>query len=187
MSRIALLALLTLTTAACTSPVVGTPTASPTSTAASSSPIPTNQAGRVHITFEPCKDIPANVIKDLKLDKSPPRPDTQTDGEIENVFCKYRSQGKYYLTIAASNHTLETLKTTNRGWDLQEFVIGGRQAISTFDSPQPSTDDCSINVEATTGVYGVLVGTADHSFDPYPDCMAAARASTEALLPYFPR
>jgi Protein of unknown function (DUF3558) len=187
MFRISALALLSLTVAACTSPVTGTPTTSPTPTAATSSPIPTNQSGRVHITFEPCKDIPADIIKDLRLDRSPPRPDTQTDGEIENVFCKYRSQGKYYLTIAASNHTLETLKKSNRGWDLKEFEIGGRQAISTFDSPQPSTDDCSINVAASTGVYGVLVGTADHSFDPYPDCMTAARANTEALLPYLPR
>jgi Protein of unknown function (DUF3558) len=187
MFRISALALLSLTVAACTSPVTGTPTTSPTPTAATSSPIPTNQSGRVHITFEPCKDIPADIIKDLRLDRSPPRPDTQTDGEIENVFCKYRSQGKYYLTIAASNHTLETLKKSNRGWDLKEFEIGGRQAISTFDSPQPSTDDCSINVAASTGVYGVLVGTADHSFDPYPDYMTAARANTEALLPYLPR
>ncbi|MUM15997.1 DUF3558 domain-containing protein [Mycobacterium sp. CBMA271] len=175
MPRIAAFASLLLVLVGCSNPISGS---------AAMSSIPTNTAGRVHITFDPCKDIPAKVIADLKLSK--PRPDSQTDGEIETVFCKYRSQGKYYLTIAASNHTLEALKKANKGWDLREIEVGGRKAISTIDSPQPSTDDCSINVSATTGVYGVLVGTADHSFDPYPDCMTAVRTNTEALLPYFP-
>ncbi|WP_255795956.1 DUF3558 domain-containing protein [Mycobacteroides abscessus] len=177
MSRLAFLASLVLVAAACSSPVTGAPT---------TSQLPTNSKGRVHITFDPCKEIPASVVGQLHLDRKPPRPDTQTDGEIETVFCKYYPQTRYLLTVSASNYTLDMLKKANNHWGYQDLEVGGRRALFAYRGTAPAKDSCIINVEATTGVYGVAVDTSHEDFTPYPDCMTAARTNTDALLSYFP-
>lgn len=187
MLRAVLLALLAITTMSCSHPVPGAATTSSIPTSNGTSPIPKNGGGRTHITFDPCKDIPASVISQLQLDDGAPRPDTQTDGEIENVFCKYHSRGSYYLTIAASNYTLDMLKKAGNLWGFQDLQIGGRPALFGYRTPEPNTESCSLNIAASTGVYGVLVGTGRDSFAPFPDCLTAARTNAETLVAYFPQ
>ncbi|WP_083337869.1 DUF3558 domain-containing protein [Mycobacteroides franklinii] len=187
MSRALLAVLLAITVAGCSPSVPGAATTSSTPTSSGTSSIPTNSGGRAHITFDPCKDVPAGVIAQLQLDDGTPRPDTQTDGEIENVFCKYHSRGSYYLTIAASNYTLDMLKNAGNLWGFQELQIGGRPALFGYRTPEPNKESCSLNIAASTGVYGVLVGTGRDSFSPFPDCLTAARTNAETLVAYFPQ
>ncbi|WP_078354275.1 MULTISPECIES: DUF3558 family protein [Mycobacteroides] len=177
MSRFAIFASLLLILAGCADPVPGAPVTSPVST---------NTAGRIHITVDPCTIVPASVIERQQLNKGTPRSDSQTNGDIENVFCKYRSQNEYYLTVSASNYTLEMLKKTANHWDQSEFELNGRRVLSAYTSPQPEKHACSMDVAASTGVYGVVLGTIHDDFSPYPDCLTAARANLEAFLPYFP-
>nr|WP_134085624.1 DUF3558 domain-containing protein [Mycobacteroides salmoniphilum] len=186
MSRIAVVALLALVLAGCSSTISGSETASTSGSATTSQP-PTGAAGHAPVKFDPCKDIPANVIAQLQLDDGTPRPDSQNGGEIKNVFCMYHSRGDYYLTIAASNYTLDMLKNAGNYWGFQDLEIGGRPALFGYRMPEPSVDSCALNIAASTGVYGVMVGTARHSFAPYPDCLAVARTNAEALVPYFPQ
>ncbi|MUM22503.1 DUF3558 domain-containing protein [Mycobacterium sp. CBMA271] len=177
-----------LAVAGCATPISGSPASAPAgSLAVSSTPTTTTPTGLPHVTFDPCKDVPASVIAQLQLDERPPRLDTQTDGQIENVFCKLHSRGDYYLTIAASNYTLDNLRKADNYWGYQELVIGGRRALFGYGKPEPNADSCALNIAASTGVYGVLVGTGDDSFAPYSDCLTAARTNAEALAPYFPR
>ncbi|GAB5902278.1 DUF3558 domain-containing protein [Mycobacteroides chelonae] len=186
MLRVTVLASLVVALAGCSGPISGSPV---TSSGTAVAPQPsTNTAGRVHITFDPCKDIPASVIAELELDAKPPRSDTQTDGEIENVFCKYYPKAPHYLlTVAASNYTLDMLKKSNNEWGYQEFEIDGRKMLFGYRSPQPETNSCALNVSATTGVYGVLAVGVHNDFSPFPDCMTAVRKNMEGLLPYFPQ
>ncbi|AKC38722.1 DUF3558 domain-containing protein [Mycobacteroides chelonae] len=163
--------------AACGPSVPGTPV---------TSPLPTNDKGHTRITFDPCKEIPANVIAQQKLDSRPPEPNSINGGGVENYLCKYRAQSGYYLSISASNYTLEMDKKDTTHWGYRDFEINGRKALSFYLSTQPRKDGCAIDVAASTGVYGVLVSDGLNGFDPYPDCLSAAQANIEAFMPYFP-
>lgn len=184
MSRILAWVAVVLVLAGCSTPVPDEPVTSSERPAASQ--LPTNTKGRVHITFDPCKDIPSAVIQQLQLDAKPPRPDTQSDGDIENVFCKYYPRGEYLLTLAASNYTLDMLRQANDEWGYQELEIGGRKALFGYRSAQPQTDSCALNISASTGVYGVLISSSPGEFAPYPDCLTAARKNAEGLVPHLP-
>lgn len=82
------------------------------------------------------------------------------------MFCMYDSSGEYFLTIAASNYTLDKLRNANNHWGYRDLEIGGRQALFGYGKPEPDTESCALNIAASTGVYGVLIGTAHHSFAP---------------------
>ena len=185
MRRAVVAAALMLSLAGCSSTISGTATTS-TSDSATTTRVPTTTAGPAPITFDPCKDIPASVVAQLGL-VGPPRPDSQSGGGTENVFCMYDSTGAYFLTIAASNYTLDQWRKANNYWGYQELEIGGRPSLFGYGKPEPDTESCAINIAASTGVYGVLVGTAHHSFAPYPGCLDAARKSAEILVPYLPQ
>lgn len=161
---------------------------SPTATASASpstSVAATNTAGRVKITFDPCTAIPASVIAEQKLDRRPPKPDRSSDGDIENNRCSYLAQARYGVSAVASNYTLEMDKKVDLHGDFKEFDINGRRALSFLIYKNDPTA-CAIDVEATTGTYGVNVSSAMSKFGDFPDCFAAARAHLEAFLPYFP-
>ncbi len=184
MSRIAIVVLLALALAGCSSKVSGSATTSISDSRATSH-VPTSAAAPSATAFDPCKDIPGNVIAQLGL-VGPPRPDNQSGGGTENVFCMYDSSGDYFLTIAASNYTLDKLRKANNHWGYQDLEIGGRRALFGYGKPEPDTESCALNVASSIWVYGVLVGTAHHSFAPYADCLDAARKIADVLVPYFP-
>lgn len=161
------------------------PSVETTTAAASPSVVATNAAGRPKITYEPCKEIPASVIAQQKLDRRPPEPDRSSDGDIENNRCGYMAQTRYGVTVTASNYTLEMDKKIDYHWDFKEFQINGRRALSYYVM-EGKSDSCTIDVEATTGTYGVMVTNPQNTFGEFPDCLTAARAHLDAFLPYFP-
>lgn len=156
-----------------------------TVTTTTASAVTTNAGGRPKITYEPCKEIPESVIAQQKLDRRPPKPDRSTDGDIENNRCGYMAQARYGVTVTASNYTLEMDKKIDYHWDFKDFDINGRRALSYFVMKGVS-DSCTIDVEATTGTYGVMVSNAQNKYGEFPDCLTAARAHLDAFLPYFP-
>ncbi|ORB53611.1 hypothetical protein BST43_17635 [Mycobacteroides saopaulense] len=162
---------------ACGSPISGVPV---------TSPLPTNSKGHTRITYEPCNEIPARVIAQQQLDSRPPEPNSINGAGVENYLCKYRAQSGYYLSVSASNYTLETDRQDATHWGYRDFEINGRKALSFYVSAPPRKDGCAIDVAASTGVYGVLVTDGLNGFAPYPDCLAAAQANIEAFMPYFP-
>lgn len=161
------------------------PSATPPTATTAPSAVATNERGRPKITYEPCREIPASVITQQKLDRRPPEPDRSTDGNIENNRCFYMAQARYGVTVTASNYTLEMDKKIDYHGDFREFEINGRRALSYYVT-KGVADSCTIDVEATTGTYGVLVANAKNTFGEFPDCLSAARAHIDAFLPYFP-
>ncbi|PVA35734.1 DUF3558 domain-containing protein [Mycobacteroides abscessus] len=159
------------------------PNAASATTATST--IATNAAGRPKITYEPCKEIPATVVAQQKLDRRPPEPDRRTDGETENNTCGYLAQARYGVTVTASNYTFDMDKKDPAHWDFKDLEINGRKALSYYLF-QGDTNTCAIDLQATTGVYGVMVDSATGKFGEFPDCLTAARAHLEAFLPHFP-
>ncbi|WP_081252197.1 DUF3558 domain-containing protein [Mycobacteroides chelonae] len=163
----------------------GTAVTQPVSASASTSTTApaTNAGGRPKITFDPCRDIPTSALQAENL--SMPRPTRRTDGDIEDVSCAFRPQPTdYRVRIGASNYTLDMDKKVDGHWGFQDTTVGGRKALFFYPVPQ-NTSGCVIDIEATTGVYGVLI-TGDYKYGPYPDCMAAARHYAEAFVQYFP-
>lgn len=157
-------------------------TATSTATTATSTAA-TNAKGRPTVSFEPCKQIPASVIAQQKLDRLPPHADRSSDGDIENNICRLLAQARYGVTIAASNYTLDMDKKTYP--DSTELEVNGRRARS-FYLFKGSADTCAIDIEAPFGTYGVKVDSASGKFGEFPDCLTAARAHLDAFLPYFP-
>lgn len=157
-----------------------TPSASTSTSAAA-----TNTAGRAKITFDPCSAIPASVITEQKLDRRTPKPDRSSDGDIENNRCSYLAQAQYGVSAVASNYTLQMDKKVDSHGDFKEFNINGRRALSFLIYKNDPTA-CAIDVEATTGTYGVNASSALGKFGEFPDCLTAARAHLDAFLPYFP-
>ncbi|WP_100482551.1 DUF3558 family protein, partial [Mycobacteroides abscessus] len=102
------------------------PNAASATTATST--IATNAAGRPKITYEPCKEIPATVVAQQKLDRRPPEPDRRTDGETENNTCGYLAQARYGVTVTASNYTFDMDKKDPAHWDFKDLEINGRKA-----------------------------------------------------------
>ncbi|WP_078327642.1 DUF3558 family protein [Mycobacteroides salmoniphilum] len=168
--------------ASCTHAGIQQNTAVPTST--TTPRVATNTAGRPSITYQPCKEIPAAAIREQQLDRRPPEADRSTDGDIENNTCGYLAQARYGVTVAASNYTLDMDKKVGHS-GYKEFDINGRRALS-FYLFEGNTNTCAIDVEATTGTYGVKVDSALGKFGNFPDCLTAARAHLDAFLPYFP-
>lgn len=162
---------------ACGSPVSGTPV---------TSPLPTNDKGHTRITYDPCKEIPASVIAQQQLDAQSPEPNSINGGGVENYLCQYKARTGYYIQVSASNYTLDMDKKDTTHWGYRDFEINGRKALSYYLSTPPSKDGCAIDVAASTGVYGVLVSDGLNGFAPFPDCLSAAQANIEALMPYFP-
>ncbi|MUM16002.1 DUF3558 domain-containing protein [Mycobacteroides sp. CBMA 271] len=169
--------MLGLATLSCAEPVVGTPT---------TSPLPTNESGHTRIEWEPCTEIPSSVITQQQLDSRPPERKSLGSTGVMVIRCNYRARTGYYISAYASNYTLEMDKKDDTHWDYRDLEINGRKALSYYVSSRPKTDGCAIDVAATTGLYGVLLSEGINDFAPYPDCLAAARANIEALLPYFP-
>lgn len=154
------------------------------STSIRTTPPATNADGQPKITFDPCKDIPASALQAENL--SMPRPDRKTDGSVEEISCGFRPQPTdYRVRITASNYTLAMDRKVEGHWGFQDLTIGDRNALFFYPYPGGRTSDCVIDIEATTGVYGVLI-TGDYKYGPYPDCMAAARHYAEAFVQYFP-
>ncbi|MBB4855145.1 hypothetical protein HNP40_002537 [Mycobacteroides chelonae] len=161
------------------------PNADKATATTTTSAIATNAAGRPKITYEPCKEIPATVVAQQKLDRRPPEPDRRTDGETENNTCGYLAQARYGVTVTASNYTLDMDKKDPAHWGFTDLEISGRKALSYYLF-QGDTNTCAIDLQATTGVYGVMVDSATGKFGQFPDCLTAARAHLEAFLPHFP-
>lgn len=139
-----------------------------------------------HITFDPCKDIPTDVIHSEGLDRKPPRPETISDGKIENITCTYVPRDSVYrVVISASNYTFEMDRADSDHGDFQESEVGGRKVLS-YSLHAGDPKSCAIDVAATTGVYGVMVNSADGNFAPFADCLSTARKHLDALISYFP-
>lgn len=152
-------------------------------TTTTTSAVATNAKGRPIVSYEPCKQIPASVIAQQKLDRLPPRSNRSSDSDIENNTCGYLAQARYGVTVAASNYTLDMDKKTYP--DSTELEVNGRRARS-FYLFKGSADTCAIDIEAPFGTYGVKVDSASGKFGDFPDCLTAARAHLDAFLPYFP-
>lgn len=161
------------------------PSALTTTTATTTSTVAKNAAGRSKITYEPCKEIPASIVAQQKLDRRPPEPDRRTDGETENNTCGYLAQARYGVTATASNYTLDMDKKDPAHWGFKDLEINGRKALSYYLF-QGDSNTCAIDLQASTGVYGVMVDSATGKFGEFPNCPTAAQAHLDAFLPYFP-
>ncbi|WP_272868811.1 DUF3558 family protein [Mycobacteroides salmoniphilum] len=161
------------------------PNAGTVAATTTTSAVANNAGGRPIIAYEPCREIPATAVAQQKLDRRRLEPDRRTDGKTENNTCGYLAQARYGVTVTASNYTLDMDKTDSTHWDFKNLEINGRKALSYYLF-QRDTSTCAIDLQATTGVYGVMVDSATGKFGEFPDCLTAARAHLDAFLPYFP-
>lgn len=172
------MAAITLTLASC-SAVAGT---------ATRAPVPTNGAGLARVVVRPCEQIPHLVLRQQLLDPSPAVASKHTTRSgTETRTCTYRSTDRrQHITIIASNNVLDRGHASLLGADRHDLTIGGRRAVSFVLPTSVQTHACEVDLAATTGIYGVQLGTAAADYTPYRNCAAAAEHYAQAFAPYLP-
>ncbi|MEE2033615.1 DUF3558 domain-containing protein [Rhodococcus chondri] len=127
-----------------------------------------DDSGRPPVTFDPCLDIPDEVLTEAGYD---PRTEDSADypmGDYTFLGCRYRGldevpgvMRRYGLNILSGNVTLDE-EIQKDGSISTEISINGRRALLEVDPA--STDTCAIALE--TG-YGIVIFsriyTADHT------------------------
>lgn len=115
-------------------------------TAAPSTP---SVAPEVPVGFEPCTDVPQEVLASEEL-RSPRPDDSSAGGGIKWNGCTWRITDGYTAGIRTTNMTLEMVKVKNFPEEM-EFVAGGRKAISTRQLEAHAEASCIVNVEMNGG------------------------------------
>ncbi|MEU7140481.1 DUF3558 domain-containing protein [Nocardia sp. NPDC046473] len=158
-----------------------TPTTSgPGKSSSSSAP---SLAGDVPHGFDPCKDIPADVVASENLEATN-RKDTDAPGGVMWRGCGWVKRRGYAVAITTTNLTLDTVRARNFR-DAQEFNAGGRHAISTrqFDD----AGACVVNVEMKGGSLDIsLDNPKSNPATGSIDACQLARSLAEKIAPSIP-
>lgn len=144
----------------------GCTTTSDTTPVAAEEPAPTtpttraprivDDSGRPDITFDPCLDIPDDVLVDAGYD---PRTEDSADYPMEHytfIGCRYRapvnSPGvirSYGLSILAGNVSIDE-ELAKVGDVASETTVNGRRALLEYD-PKPD-NSCAITLQTDFGI-----------------------------------
>lgn len=129
--------------------------------------------------FEPCEDIPFDVVERLGLAFTPPEPETP-------MRCHYDA-GNYQMAVEAIiwrtyNQTLPA--------DAIETTINGHRAAEYWVMKPTDWNDrwwvtCMVTFQTSYGVIQQTVFYSPVYANPQPDCMATNRQRAEELSPYY--
>ncbi|MEV0332079.1 DUF3558 domain-containing protein [Nocardia sp. NPDC050717] len=138
--------------------------------------------------FDPCRDIPEQVLAEERLGHQEPDI-TEAPGGVVWKGCDwvYKGGGGYSTSVRVTNLTVEMVRDKNFQ-DAQEFTIGGRGAISTrqFDGPHVN-EVCDINVAVRGGSVEVNVVNPPSRRDTgHLDSCQIARSLAEKIAPSIP-
>ncbi|MGN5237282.1 MULTISPECIES: DUF3558 family protein [unclassified Rhodococcus (in: high G+C Gram-positive bacteria)] len=161
-----------------------------TTTPTTRAPRITDESGRPDITFDPCLDIPDDVLAEAGYD---PRTEDSADYPMEHytfIGCKYRAPvaipgviRSYGLGILSGNVTIDE-ELAKVGDIASETTVNGRRALLEYD-PKPD-NTCSIAVQTD---FGIVIFSrlyhADHTRTLTRDERCGGLADTVALFEPF--
>ncbi|MFI1459256.1 DUF3558 domain-containing protein [Nocardia carnea] len=102
----------------------------------------------VPVGFEPCTDIPQEVLGSEGLRS--PSPNDSSSGGIKWNGCMWVQTDGYGASIQTTNITLQMVKDKHFPEET-EFTVGDRRAISTRQLEEHAEASCIVNVEMKGG------------------------------------
>lgn len=138
--------------------------------------------------FDPCTDVPEQILSEERLGKKDPTI-TEAPGGVVWKGCTwtYKGGGGYTLSVRMTNLTVPMIR--DRGFqEATEFPVTNREAISTRQFEGPSIKDvCDINVAVQGGSLEVHVVNPPSGRDTgHLDSCQIARSLTEKIAPSLP-
>ncbi|MFI9636664.1 DUF3558 domain-containing protein [Nocardia sp. NPDC051929] len=169
--------------------LVGCGSSSSEGDASPDSPSPTavpSVAAGVPQGYDPCKDIPAEVLSSENLTLRG-QADAEADGGVKWRGCRYGRSNGYVVSIRTTNLTVEVVRAKQLP-EAQEFTIAGRRAISTrqFDGPYIK-EACTVDVSMQGGSLEFnLNNPASNRATGSLDSCELARTLAENVAPTMP-
>ncbi|WP_433685896.1 DUF3558 domain-containing protein [Nocardia sp. CA-119907] len=155
------------------------PVASTTSAAAS-------LAADAPSSYDPCKDVPQDVLDSEKLHGKETFTNSSSGG-VRWVGCQWVRSNGYGVIISTTNLTVDITRSRNFP-ETTEFTINGRRAISTrqFDGPYIK-EACTVNIEMKGGSLDInLNNPSSRKETGSIDSCVLARGLAEKIVPSLP-
>ncbi|MEV6255648.1 DUF3558 domain-containing protein [Nocardia sp. NPDC051911] len=136
--------------------------------------------------YDPCKDIPADVLSSENLTLRG-QADAEAAGGVKWRGCRYGRSNGYVVSIRTTNLTVEVVRAKQLP-EAQEFTIAGRRAISTrqFDGPYIK-EACTVDVSMQGGSLEFnLNNPASNRDTGSVDSCELARMLAEKVVPTVP-
>lgn len=138
--------------------------------------------------FDPCVDIPTQVITEEKLGSK--KPDlTEAPGGVVWKGCDwvYLGGGGYAMSVRMTNLTVAMVRD-RKFPESNEYTVGSREAIAWREEAGRSTKDvCDVNVAVRGGSMEVNVVNPPSGRDTgHLDSCEIARSLTEKIAPSIP-
>ncbi|WP_280399218.1 DUF3558 domain-containing protein [Nocardia carnea] len=160
-----------------------TPAAAPTSTLTPLGLEPEAPAG-----YNPCEAVTQDILDRLELRAAtnPNTADLDGPGGLKWRGCEWVRSREFAVGVTVTNVTLDYARKT---WttDLQEFALGGRNALSMRKSDEHPDDVCTLNVEIAGGSleFHVVKSSSSQASQQLDPCQAA-REVAEQVVPTLP-
>jgi hypothetical protein len=135
--------------------------------------------------FDPCTDIPQEVLDSEGLEDPMPD-DSSAGGGLKWDGCMWVITDGYTPSIRTTNITLEMVKGKNFP-EATEFTAGGRQAISTRQLEAHAEASCIVNVQMNGGsLEFALTNPASNRKTGHLDTCGLARTLATKVAPSIP-
>lgn len=106
-------------------------------------------AAEVPVGFDPCTDIPQEVLDSEEL-RNKVEDNSERSSGAKWVGCLWGQPHGYAASIRTTNLTLELVRSKNFP-DATEFTAGGRHALSTRQVEERPEESCYVNVQMEGG------------------------------------
>ncbi|WP_169816287.1 DUF3558 domain-containing protein [Nocardia miyunensis] len=134
--------------------------------------------------YDPCTQIPQNVLNDFQLHSSIPSENSANGTKWEG--CQWVRSNWYGIAIQVTNATIDMIRDQHYQ-DTQEFTIGNRRAISSRQAPDHPMQQCTVNVEIKGGTLEFfLTNPADDSVGGNKNSCDMAREIANRVVPPLP-
>ncbi|MBH0775853.1 DUF3558 domain-containing protein [Nocardia bovistercoris] len=154
-------------------------------TVATSTPAKPSVAPDVPSGFDPCTDIPQSVLASEKLlDKT--KDDSNASGGIKWRGCLWAKTDGYAVSIRTTNITIEMVKAKHFP-ETNEYIIGGRQAVTSRQSERQSELACNLDVKMQGGsLEFLLTNSPSNRLTGSRDSCDLVRELAEKVVPSIP-
>lgn len=139
----------------------------------------------VPVGFDPCEDIPEQVVDAHNLTMPYPENSDASGGMKWRGCIWVQSGGGYGATIQATNITVEVVEVKNFA-DIRSFSIDGRNAVSSRQIEERLEESCTVNVEMSGGSLEVSITNPPSSSTSDQDTCELARELAEDIVPSLP-
>lgn len=135
--------------------------------------------------FDPCNDIPDDVLRKAGLDPATEEADIAGVEQPGWKICKW-TEDWFFLNIMSTTRTIDEVRGNSGYVDVESVEIGGRSGIEFHAVNDPGVSRCFVAVQAEHGATWISVNTKATYVPPEPTC-ALTTTFAESLGDYLPK